>query len=99
MPLRPSLRGKGTAAPTSERRPWTKAACPTHYPHGRESAEIFAATDRRKNGSDVIAFRCPYGDHYHVAAPPLACKACGGTGQNSRGTDECVPCRGTGVKT
>lgn len=86
------------------RQPWTKAACLGAGKFREEFARSHAARLRVRTRGDVIAFRCPHGqcrgnaDHYHVAPPPAACAACGGAGQNSKGTNECAGCGGTGVK-
>ncbi len=89
-------------APPATRQPWTRGRCLVARKWTEAHARLEAATVRSLNhGSplrNTVAFRCPHGDHWHVTLPPAACVACDGAGQNSRGTNECAGCAGTGVR-
>lgn len=81
------------------RGPWTRAACAGSPRWTRQGAEGEAHRWRFHDpAAPHVAFRCPHGDHWHVGPPPAACVACAGAGQNSRGTNECAGCGGTGVR-
>lgn len=97
MPVRPSLRKK--TAVTIARELWTAVRCGATHRYTEDEATAEARRLRTTEGADVIHFRCVFCGGWHVGTAPLACKACQGTGQNSKGTNECVPCQGTGVRT
>ncbi len=94
----PVAKRRPTPEPTG-RTPWTKTRCLTARRCGETAAHEEARRSAFSGDKARIAFLCPYGDHWHVECPPAACVACDGAGVNSKGTGDCGPCKGTGVRT